>query len=62
MIYAKNHESRVKVVRYIGTGARHRMNAIEVAHLAQVGSQTLVQLLHNLIAVSLKLLGAVLGE
>ena len=50
---AENNQPSVKVVRYIGTGARHRMDAIKITHLAHVGSQSLVQLLHHLIGVSL---------
>ena len=50
---AENNQPSVKVVRYIGAGARHRMNAIKITHLAHVGSQSLVQLLHHLIGVSL---------
>lgn len=29
MIYAENHESRVKIVRHISTGARHWMHAFD---------------------------------
>ena len=50
---AENNQPSVKVVRYIGTGARHRMGAIKITHLAHVGSQSLDQLLHHLIGVSL---------
>ena len=50
---AENNQPSVKVVRYIGTGATHRMDAIKITHLAHVGSQSLVQLLHHLIGVSL---------
>ena len=62
LVDAKNHEARVKIVRHIATRRRHRMNAIEVTHLAQVGSQARVQFVHNFVRVSLQLFGAVFGE
>ena len=39
VVNAKNHESRIKVLRHISTGTWHRVHAVEVAHPAQVGSQ-----------------------
>ena len=44
---------RVKIIRYIGTGGRHWVHAFEVTHLAQIGPQTIVQLLHHLVGISL---------
>ena len=62
MVDAQHHQPRVEVVGHVLPGLRQRMDAAEVARLAQVGSQALVQLLHHLVGIALELLGAVLRQ
>ena len=54
--------TRSEVVRDIGTGARHRVNALEVARPPQVGPETFLQLEDNLVGITQILLRQVLGD
>ena len=62
MLGGQHDQPRVEVVGHVGARARQRVDAREVARLAQVGAQPLVQLLRHLVGIALELLGAVLGE
>ena len=62
MLGGQHDQPRVEIVGHVGARARQRMDAREVARLAQVGAQPLVQLLRHLVGIALELLGAVLGE
>ena len=62
MLRGQHDQPRIEVVGHVRARARQRMDAREVAGLAQVGAQPLVQLLRHLVGIALELLGAVLGE
>ena len=62
MIDPEHDQPRVEIVGHVLARLRQGMDAAEVARLAQVGAQPLVELLHHLVGVALELLGAVLGQ
>ena len=62
VLSTSHHHARVEIIGHVGAAARHGMDAREVARPAQVGTQALLELHHDLVLVADELLGPVLGE
>ena len=62
MVGPQHDQARVEVVGHVLARLRQGMDAAEVAHVAQVGPEALVQLLHHLVGIALQLLGAVFRQ
>ena len=62
VVDAQHHQTRVGIVGHVGARPRQEVDAAEVARLAQVGAQPLVQLAGHGVGVALVLLGAIFGQ
>ena len=59
MIDAEHHQARIEVVRHIGAGRRHRVDARKIAGPREILAQALLQLVRDLVGFALHLLGAI---
>ena len=62
MVDSENDQPRIEIVGHVLAGLWQRVDTAEIACLAQVGAQPLVELLHDLVRIAFKLFRAVLGE
>src|SRR5690349_22995145 len=62
MVRAQHNQPCDQVVRHVLAGIRQYMYARELACLAEIRSQALFDLVNDLVALALELLGAVLGK
>ena len=62
VIDPQHDQPGVQVIRHVLSRVRHGVDAAEVAGLAEVLPEALVQLIHDLVEIALQLLGAVIGQ